>query len=161
MFSEPNFVLLFTFFLWSRKYHHCQPINYQQCSHRVVLVPFCIICSLHLIAVWFLQTILQALFIPFNHEGMGVGKRLIPSCKNFEGMGRAMGIWKNFARSRAKKGFGCRSASDSMFARILGTFFWVLISRKRGVLRDTVSMYLTILKNMSHWDPAPGKKMPF
>jgi len=28
-----------------------------QCSHHVVLVPFCIIYSLHLIAVWFLQAI--------------------------------------------------------------------------------------------------------
>jgi len=32
------------------------PANFQ-CSHRVVLVPFCIICSPHLIAVWFLQAI--------------------------------------------------------------------------------------------------------
>jgi len=28
-----------------------------QCSHRVVLVPFCIISTLHLIVVWFLQAI--------------------------------------------------------------------------------------------------------
>ena len=28
-----------------------------QCSHRVVFVPFCIIYSLHLIVVWFLQAI--------------------------------------------------------------------------------------------------------
>jgi len=32
------------------------PANFQ-CSHRVVLASFCIICSLHLIAVWFLQAI--------------------------------------------------------------------------------------------------------
>ena len=36
--------------------HTSLPANFQ-CSHRVVLVPFCIICSLHLIAVAFLQAI--------------------------------------------------------------------------------------------------------
>ena len=34
--------------------HTSLPANFQ-CTHRVVLVPFCIIYSLHLIAVWFLQ----------------------------------------------------------------------------------------------------------
>ena len=36
-----------------------------QCSHRVVLVPFCIIYSLHLIAAWFLQAIWPVKFF-FN-----------------------------------------------------------------------------------------------
>jgi len=36
--------------------HTCLPANFQ-CSHRIVLVPFGIICSLHLIAVWFWQSI--------------------------------------------------------------------------------------------------------
>jgi len=36
--------------------HTSLPANFQ-CSHRVVLVPFCIIYNLHLIAVWFLHAI--------------------------------------------------------------------------------------------------------
>ena len=34
---------------------HTSPLANFQCSHRVVLAPFCTICSLHLIVVWLLQ----------------------------------------------------------------------------------------------------------
>jgi len=47
--------------LFHRKKHcwsaHTSLPAYFQCSHCVALVPFCIICCLHLIAVWFLQAI--------------------------------------------------------------------------------------------------------
>jgi len=38
--------------------HTSLPANFQ-CSHHIVFVPFCMICSLHLIAVWFWQAIWQ------------------------------------------------------------------------------------------------------
>ena len=50
---------------WLSPFHctkHCWCVNtslwaYFQCSHRVVLVPFCITCNLHVITVWFWQAI--------------------------------------------------------------------------------------------------------
>jgi len=45
---------------------------------------------------------------------------------------------------------------DTLFATILCTFLLILVSKKRWVLRDTISMYSTILRVISNFDPTPS-----
>jgi len=98
----------------------------------------------------------QARFISLNPEAMGIREWLIPVSENFEGMGGGMKSWKNFVRSRSKIKFGCRSASESVFVKIFGTFFEFWFQKKRSSRWHYINE-LDNLENISNWDSKIGK----
>ena len=122
------------------------------------------------------KSVLTALFIPLHKSwarGMGIGEWLTPCSENFEEMVRGLEIIIDLPVGfpitniisqgtgdlkelwpRKKKKLDV-VARERVCLREFWVPFWSFNFRKRGVLRDTTSMYLTILKYKSHWNPIP------
>jgi len=110
------------------------------------------------------KSVLTALVIPLHKSwagGMGISVWITPFSENFEGMARGLGIWKNCDRTNLKKQIGCRSASESLFARILGTFFGVLISENEEFYVIPCHCIWQSWKTSHTETPSQGRKMSF